>query len=299
VLEKSFDNRGKENYHRGPAARLLAKATTELAAAGVEDARLDAEILLAHACQCSRAELLCGAHDIDEEARERFEAMIGRRRRREPVAYILGYKEFYSLEIRVAPSVLIPRPETESVVSAALELIGNRPGLRLCDIGTGSGAIALAIAANLPTAKITATDISSEALLIARDNAARLRVLSRVDFRLADCWEPLDNVEPIGTFDLIVSNPPYVQDNEIELLAPEIRCYEPRLALSGGFDGLKFYRRIATQLRQYIHKGGFVVLEIGAAQATAVSEIMIAAGAVGVNLKSDLAGLPRVVVAAF
>jgi release factor glutamine methyltransferase len=299
VLEKHIDSSSKGVHYSNAAAQLLATATAELGEAGIRDARFDAEILLASACGCSRAEILCGIRSIDEYACERFAAMIRRRKRREPVAYILGHKEFYSLEIEVGPPVLIPRPETESVVAAALELIGNRPESRLCDIGTGSGAVALAIAANAPKVQVTATDISSEALLIAHANAARHGLLSRIDFRLADCWKPRDDRGPIGRFDFIVSNPPYVRDDEIESLDPEISRYEPRLALSGGFDGLEFYRRIAAGLPDYVQNGGFVIVEVGASQATAVRQILIDAGAASVSLKQDLAGLPRVIVASF
>jgi release factor glutamine methyltransferase len=225
--------------------------------------------------------------------------MIARRLRREPLAYILGRKEFYSLEFEVTPCVLIPRPETETVVAAALQFIRRYPKARVCDLGTGSGAIALAIAANAPAAQLTATDISAEALAVARRNAARFELGARVRFRLADCFEPIDGMGPLGRFDLIVSNPPYVQEDQIAELDPEISRYEPRTALAGGHDGLEFYRRMAPALADNLEKNCSAILEIGADQSDAVTEIMRNVGATGVEVLHDLANLPRVVVAHF
>jgi release factor glutamine methyltransferase len=282
-----------------PARLLITEGTAQLASAGIENPRLDAEIMLATACHSSRAAVISGLVEIDHFARERYVAMLERRTRREPLAYILGHKEFYSLEFEVAPAVLIPRPETETVVAAALEFLQNCANARVCDVGTGSGAIALAIAANAPAAQLTAMDISAEALVIARRNAARLELASRVRFRLADCFEPLDKMEPLGRFDLIISNPPYISDDQIAGLAPEICRYEPRAALAGGRDGLEFYRRIALALTDHLEKNGAAIVEIGAGQSAAVSEIMRNAGATSTKVVPDLAGLPRLVAAHF
>lgn len=277
--------------------RLIADAAAELASAGVENPRLDAETMLAAACHSSRAAVICGLARIDGSARERYAAMIMRRRRREPVAYILGRREFYSLEIEVTPAVLIPRPETEAVVAAALEFIRCQPDARVCDLGTGSGAIALAIAANAPAAQLTATDISAEALAIARRNAVRCGLASRVRFRRADCFEPIDGTGPLGRFNLIVSNPPYIRADQIAGLAPEISNYEPCLALAGGADGLELYRRMALALTEHLENDGSAIVEIGAEQSHAVTGIMRKAGATGIKVVRDLAGLPRVIVA--
>jgi release factor glutamine methyltransferase len=293
------------NYHSGSRAtlegcpRLIADAAAELASAGVESPRLDAETMLAAACHSSRAAVICGLAKIDGSARERFAAMIARRMRREPLAYILGHKEFYSLDFEVTPAVLIPRPETETVVSTVLESIQRHPNARVCDLGTGSGAIALAIAANAPAAQVTATDLSAEALAIAQRNAARLELASRVRFQLADCFEPLDGMGPLGGFDLIVSNPPYIREDQFAGLAPEISRYEPRAALAGGYDGLELYRRIAAALTDHLENSGSVIAEIGADQSDAVTAIMRNAGATSIELRRDLAGLPRIVVAHF
>jgi release factor glutamine methyltransferase len=295
------------NSHRigGPSlgdhspSQLITEGVAQLASAGVENPRLDAETMLAAACRGSRAAVISGLVEIDKIARQRYAAMIVLRMRREPLAYVLGRKEFYSLEFEVTPAVLIPRPETETVVSAALELMQDRTNARVCDLGTGSGAIALAIAANAPAAQLTTTDISAEALAIARRNAARLGLASRVRFRLADCFEPLDGKGPLGRFDLIVSNPPYVSDNQIAGLAAEIRHYEPRIALAGGGDGLALYRRIAPDLPDHLEKHGSAIVEIGADQLEAVAGIMRSAGATAIKAVRDLAGVSRAVVAHF
>lgn len=297
--ETSNSHRSRLGPEGGPPRRLIAEGAAELASAGIENPRLDAETMLAAACHSSRAAVISGLVEINQSARERYAAMISRRSRREPLAYILGHKEFYSLEFEVTPAVLIPRPETETVVSAALELIQDRAHVRVCDLGTGSGAIALAIAANAPAAQLTATDISAEALAIARRNAARLELAARVRFRLADCFEPIDSTEPLGRFDLIVSNPPYINDDQIAGLAPEICRYEPRAALAGGRDGLEIYRRIAPALTVHLEKNGCAIVEIGADQLAAVAEIMRDAGATSIKVVRDLARLPRVVAAHF
>ena len=195
--------------------------------------------------------------------------------------------------------MLIPRPETETAVSAALEFIQTHPDANVCDLGTGSGAIALAIAANDPGARLTATDVSAKALTIARRNIARFELSSRIHIRAADCYEPLDGMGPLGRFDLIVSNPPYIRDDEIAGLAPEICRYEPPIALAGGSDGLEFYRRITAGLVRHLKRTGSAIVEIGAGQASVVNEILRNAGATRVNVVSDLAGLSRVVVADF
>jgi len=279
--------------------RLIADAASELASAGIENPRLDAETMLAAACHRSRTAVICGLANVDGPARERYVAMIARRMQREPLAYILGHKEFYSLEFEVTPSVLIPRPETETVVDAALQFLRERATQRVCDIGTGSGAIALSIAANAPAAQVTATDISAEALAIARRNAVRFGFVSRVRFRLADCFEAMDGMGPLGRFDLIVSNPPYIPEDHIAGLAPEISRYEPRAALAAGHDGLELYRRLALALTDHLENGGCTIVEIGASQLKAVNEIMRSAGGVEIKVVPDFAGLPRVAVTHF
>jgi release factor glutamine methyltransferase len=270
---------------------ILEEASRVLAGAGIETARLDAEVLLAHACGVSRSALLMGL-SIDADIAANFRSMVGRRASREPVAYIIGSREFFSLDFEVTPAVLIPRPETETLVAAALKFLAPRRAPRVLDIGTGSGAIAIALAANAPGAKIIATDISKEALEVARRNAIRHRCGDRIEFRAADLF-PNDD----SRFDLIVSNPPYVAADDLETLEPEIRLHEPRLALVFGADGLDMSRRIATTSRMRLDSDGAVMVEIGAGQATAVEALFRRAGFSNIDAVRDLARLERVISA--
>ncbi len=261
-----------EPHMRGAKrAAAIAAASARLARAGVGSARLDAELLMAAALGVSRAAVdsggaeVTGAAQIDAAALERFERMVARREAREPLAYIVGRREFFSLEFAVRPGVLIPRPETETVVEAALDFLRGRPNATVLDIGTGSGAIAIAIAKNAPAARIVALDISKVSLEMAADNARRHRCGERITFLEGDCFAALDGDG--SPFDLIVSNPPYIAEAELATLAPEIRDFEPRIALEGGRDGMEFYRKIAHGLARWLRAGGEVILEVGAGQA--------------------------------
>ena len=281
-------------------SRALDEAVSRLAAAGVESARLDAELLLAAALGITRAAMIAAPAALPADALTRFQSMVARRESREPVAYILGRKEFYSLDFEVSPAVLIPRPETEMLVSAALESIAHLPAPRVLDVGTGSGAIAISIAVNSPAAGVVATDISADALAVAQRNAAAHRVVDRVALRLADCLEVRDAGAPLGRFDLIAANPPYIDDAAVAALMADVRDYEPRVALSGGAgaDGLEFYRRIAAGARDHLGARGEVVVEVGAAQSRDVVGIFERAGLNPLAVIDDLAGLHRVVRAA-
>ncbi|MGA8057311.1 MAG: peptide chain release factor N(5)-glutamine methyltransferase [Candidatus Binataceae bacterium] len=281
---------------RRDAAAAIAAASARLARAGVESARLDAELLMAAAAGVSRATLIAGGAEIDAPAAERFERMVARREAREPLAYIVGYREFFSLELAVRPGVLIPRPETETVVEAALELLRRRPAATVLDIGTGSGAIAIAIAVHAPSTRIAALDISKVSLEVASDNARRHRCANRIAFLHGDCFAALEgSAPPFDPFDLIVSNPPYIAETEFATLAPEVRDFEPRLALEGDRDGIDFYRRIAAGLARWLVPGGEVILEVGAGQAEAVEAMMRVAGWAANARTRDLAGVDRVV----
>ncbi|MHB8382381.1 MAG: peptide chain release factor N(5)-glutamine methyltransferase [Candidatus Binataceae bacterium] len=277
--------------------RMLDDASIRLAHAGVESARLDAELILARAAGTSRTAIISARPEISPAAATRFDAMLSRRVAREPLAYILGSKEFYSLEFEVTPAVLIPRPETESLVNAALEHAARRPDLRVLDIGTGSGAIAISIAINAPRAVLVATDIEEAALAVARRNAARHRAQDRVELRLADIFERLDDGGELGCFDLIVSNPPYVDVSAIGTLAPEVRDFEPPTALFAGADALECYRRIASGAGDRLNRGGAVMVEVGAGQGEAVSALFRQAGLHLTGVINDLAGIARVVTA--
>jgi len=280
---------------RRSALDAIDAARRLLADAGIEHASLDAELLMAEAANVERADVLAGLISASTAALARFDAMIARRRMREPLAYIVGHKEFYSLDFEVSPAVLIPRPETETIVATALESIARLAEARVLDIGTGSGAIAISIAANARPARVLATDISADALAIAKRNAVRNRVQDRVTQRLADCFEALDDGAPLARFDLIVSNPPYVDDADIAGLAPDVRSFEPHVALNGGRDGLDFYRKIAAGACARLVREGELMVEVGAGQAHAVSEIFAAHALAVVSVIDDLAGHHRVV----
>jgi release factor glutamine methyltransferase len=275
------------------AGAAIAAASARLARAGVTSARLDAELLMAAALGVSRTAVIVGTPAIDAAALGRFERMVARRAAREPLAYILGQREFFSLDFAVLPGVLIPRPETETVVEAALDFLSRRSSATVLDIGTGSGAIAIAIAKHAPGARITAVDVSKVSLEVADDNAQRHRCSDRIAFLEGDCFSALDgNGSP---FDLIVSNPPYIAEAELAALAPEVRDFEPRIALEGGCDGLEFYRKIASGLVRWLVDGGEVILEVGAEQADAVDTMMRTAGCETSERLRDLSGIERVV----
>ena len=281
----------------------LRAAAPRLRASGSRSPRLDAELLLASALGVPRAELFRDPGRLlqsDEAAR--FEELIGRRVAREPVAYILGRRAFRTIDLEVTPDVLIPRPETETLVEVALEALSAMPiagpdpedePLAL-DIGTGSGCVALALAAEDPFVRLVAADVDPGALAVARRNAARLGLARRVEFVLSDLFADVGE----RPFDLIVSNPPYIPADEYVALEPNVRDYEPRLALYGGVDGLDFYRRLVPGAALLLRPGGTLALEVGAGQADDVAAVIEAAGAYETpERRSDLSGVPRVVFA--
>jgi release factor glutamine methyltransferase len=275
------------------AASLLAEASERLRQAAVEDPALDAELLLAAAAGVDRTRLLTGSFALDDQCIGRFRHLVARRAAREPLAYIVRHKEFFGLDFEVSPEVLIPRPETELMVEAALAVLRGKPRSAVLDLGTGSGAIAVAIAVNAPHVHVTATDIASGALKTARQNAARLGCSARIEFLLGDCFAGLSCSHP--KFDLIVSNPPYVRDGEMADLQPEVALYEPEIALRGGKDGLDFYRRIAAEAASYLVSGGELIVEAGAGQAADVADILESGGCRAVEVILDLGGHQRVV----
>jgi release factor glutamine methyltransferase len=270
-------------------------ASRRLATAGIESSRLDAELLLAAAAGVTREAAITGSLDMSPGTLKKFDVLIGRREKREPVAYIVGHKEFYSLDFEVTPAVLIPRPETEFVVTAALECIAGKADARVLDIGTGSGAIAIAIAANATRARVTAVDISNEALEVASRNARRHRVEDRLTFRRADCFDVLDGRPALETFDVIASNPPYLDDSEIAALEADVRSYEPRVALSAGSRGHDILQRIVEAAPRHLARDGELIMEVGAGQAAAVAKLVEEAGLSAVAVINDFAGHARVV----
>ncbi|MFZ0245289.1 peptide chain release factor N(5)-glutamine methyltransferase [Candidatus Binatus sp.] len=277
------------------ALEEIDKAARRLAVSGIESARLDAELLMAAAAGVTRAAVITGSIDLSPATLNNFATMIARREKREPIAYLLGRKEFYSLDFQLSPAVLIPRPESEIVVAAALKLIAGAPDARVLDIGTGSGAIAIAIAVNAPRVRVTAVDISADAIAVASRNAEYHRVEDRVTLRRADCFDILDGGSALGSFELIVSNPPYLDDAELAALEPDVRAFEPRVALSAGAGGLDIFRRIAAGAPRHLASDGELIVEVAAGQAAAVARLFEAAGLRVVSVINDFAGHPRVV----
>jgi release factor glutamine methyltransferase len=269
---------------------LLASASRRL---GGADARLDAELLLAHALGVSRARLYAWPEDEpDTVQRAAFERLVEAREQGEPIAYLTGRREFWSLELRVTPHVLIPRHETELLVELALERIPRDRAFRIADLGTGSGAIALALARERPLARVTATDASATALDVARGNAERLGV-GNVGFAAGDWYAALGDAR----FDLIVSNPPYVAADDAHLAQGDLR-FEPASALASGADGLDAIRHIVAGAPAHLADGGALLLEHGFDQSVRVRALLDAAGFVDVRSVRDAAGHERVTLGA-
>ena len=287
-------------------AERLARAASALQAAGVESARLEAQLLLGLALGVSRTAIVAGLHpEPIEEQWARFDALMAKRRERVPFAYLRGTQDFYGLEFVVTPAVLIPRPETELLVDFAREKLplsntSNRELNRrrdlplhsvLADVGTGSGCIAIAVLANAPGVWGVAVDRSAAALSVAQTNAARNGVAERLRLVEGD----LLSGERDGRFDVIVSNPPYIPSGEIADLQAEVRDSEPRLALDGGRDGLDLVRDLARDAVRALRPGGWLGVEIARGQAEDTAAILSAAGLANIETRRDLAGIERVI----
>jgi release factor glutamine methyltransferase len=270
---------------------VLDWTTRRFADAGIASARLEAQLLLAHALGCNRMQLYTGFDKpLGEVELAGFRSLIKRRLAGEPVAYLLGEQEFWALPFHVDASVLVPRADTETVIEVALRMRADRTlPCRVLDLCTGSGAIAISLAKELPAARVIATDVSAAALAIARRNAERNAVADRVELHEGDLFAPVTGER----FDLIVANPPYIASAVIDTLAPEVRR-EPRLALDGGSDGLAFYDRICAAILDHLEPGGALVVEHGFDQADAVRGRLAAAGLVDIGLEHDLGKNPRV-----
>jgi release factor glutamine methyltransferase len=278
-------------------AAMRQALTEKFRSAGIDSADADARLLTAHALGIDRAALIAkGERALNLSEVKAIDALAERRLKREPVARIFGIKEFWSLSLHISPAVLVPRPETETVIEAALEFATrgdqHMESLRILDIGTGSGALLLALLSELPNALGTGTDISTPALGVARVNAERHSLAARCTFVTCDIAAGLP-----GPFDLIVSNPPYVAHGDIAALEPEVRDFDPALALDGGSDGLNGYRAIAHDARRLLAPGGRLIVELGAGQEPAVRTLFTDAGLVVGDARSDLAGIPRVLSA--
>lgn len=278
----------------------LRAAAQRLRASGSRSPRLDAELLLAASLGVTRSELFRRPErTLTEAEAERFDGCLRRREAHEPVAYIRGVRAFRTIELEVTRDVLIPRPETETLVEVALETLAAAPASGasheplVLDVGTGSGCVALALAAENPYVHVVATDISDDALGVARRNAARLGLEGRVDFAASDLLAGLPAGQP---FDLIVSNPPYISAADYAGLEANVRDYEPRLALLAGADGLDVYRRLVPEAAGRLRRGGTLALEVGRGQAAAVRELIAAAGSFALaRERADLGGIARVV----
>lgn len=272
---------------------LLNGAARKLEAAGIETPRLEAELLLAHICGVSRLDVLRGiGRDLTPEELGRFEEIVSQRVQRVPLAYLLGTKEFYGLPFTVTPATLIPRPETEQLVDFAIDVLRIHPQPHIIDVGTGSGCIAVSVAVHLPQARIIAIDISTEALAVAKSNAERHNVIGQILFvhgNLLDCLAE-------QTADLIVANPPYIPSCEISSLQPEVRDYEPRVALEAGTNGMAFHHALIAAASRVLTPGGWFGLEVALGQAVAVAEKMRAYGLTEISCRRDLARVERVVV---
>jgi release factor glutamine methyltransferase len=294
----------------------LKEAMARLRDAEVPSHALAAELLLMHTLDCDRTWLYTHPEAaLDPPAAAKYFALVARRAAGEPTQYLTGKQEFWGLEFEVTPAVLIPRPETEHIVEVALERLGARgikidlatgapsPPLRIADVGTGSGCLAVALAHELPHAEIFATDISPAALEIARRNATRHGVSDRIHFletNLLDwfCHQPPVTSHQSHAFDLIVSNPPYVARNEAGDLPREVRDHEPASALFGGFTGVEIYARLLQQAGALLRRGGILVLELGYNSAAHVHTLLeVQAAWINIKITNDLAGIPRVISA--
>ena len=273
------------------ARGLVAEGARRLAEAGLPTARQDAEWLLAAVLGRERFALYLEPKEaVVEPAGRRFRTLVARRADHEPLQHLLGYEDFRGLRLRVTPDVLIPRPETEGLVEWALELLGPAP-LLLADIGTGSGAIACALAAARPDARVLATDTSPAALAVAEGNVRALGLAGRVRVVAGDLLEPLAGA--LGTVDMIVANAPYLPTGILPSLPREVFAFEPRQALDGGSDGMDVIRRLLSAAPAALRPGGRLVLEIGEDQAGPLAALMAAGGFVDVASRDDLRGVPR------
>ena len=290
-----------------PLGDLLAEGEVRLSACGIEQPRLEAEVMMAHALRVDRGRLAImlsggrgepvGGPIVEVPAAVAFRRMVKRRGLREPMAYITGHREFWSLELEVSPAVLIPRPETEILVQEALTVLPDTPGALVVDVGTGSGAGAIALAKERPASSVIATDISNEALEVARRNVARHGVASRVRLMRGDLLAPLcRRAAGDDRFMMVVSNPPYVGVEERASLMPEVRDWEPAEALYAGGQGMEIIERLAPQAAGLLPTEGWLMIEVAAPRASAAVRLLESSGFwQDVRVRDDYAGLPRVV----
>jgi release factor glutamine methyltransferase len=279
--------------------QALTDAVRRLEDEDVGSPRMNGEMLLMFTLDCDRAHLYAHSErELTADEQSRYEDAIALRASGYPAQYITGHQEFWGLDLIVSPAVLIPRPETEHVVETTLDLVRAgacrqaTPGLKMIDVGTGSGAIALALATELPAAEVFAADLSREALEVAKANAVRLQLEDRVHFLVSDV---LEGVPRDGSFDFVLSNPPYVGFHEADKVQAVVKKFEPKMAVFAGEHGLDIIRRLIPQAYEALHAGGYLVFEIGYTMAPVAAELL--AGWIDVRAVPDLAGIPRVMVA--
>ncbi len=278
------------------AGEKLKEISAFLASNGIEYAPKEAEAILIETLRISRARLYTSALEIPDEVSRRITSLAERRAAGEPLQYVIGHVDFYGLRIEVGPGVLIPRPETELLVEETInEQVRRKDSpIRILDLCTGSGCIALAIAKNIPASDVYAVDVSEKALVYARRNASA-NGISNIVFLKGSLFGPVRDMK----FDIIVSNPPYIKTSDLKTLQTEIKDWEPVEALDGGEDGLAFYREIISGVREHLLPGGFVALEIGNGAAGAVTAIAKSAGMTSLRTARDFQGMERVLIAAF
>lgn len=271
---------------------LLGRAAAALEEAGIETARPEAEWLLAGLLEVDRFALyLEPARRLSAAEAAHYRELIGRRARREPLQYLLGWEDFHGLRLAVTPDVLVPRPETEGLVEWALEVLAGRPDPVIADLGTGSGAIACALASGLPGAEVLAVEVAAGALAVASRNVRELGLSARVRLLAGDLFAPLGSLS--ASLDLVVANPPYLPSAVIASLPPEVSRHEPRAALDGGPDGLGVIRRIVAGAPPVLKPGGWLLMEIGEEQAGPLASLMAAEGFSGIRARRDLNRVER------
>ncbi len=270
---------------------VLKNTAERLKKVGIDTASLDARLLLCQYINKDKLYLIVNANE-EIDVSEDFEQLVSRREKSEPMQYILGRAEFYGLDFKVNKNVLIPRPDTEILVEKVIDFVGDKP-YTVLDIGTGSGCIPVTVAVNCKNAKVCTADVSADATAVAIENAKLNGVVERVNFLNMDILSDFPDFE----VDCIVSNPPYIEDDVIPTLMSDVKDYEPYIALSGGKDGLIFYRRIAEKGFEFIKRGGLIAFEVGHNQAQAVADILKNNGFTDIEITKDLAGIGRVVTA--
>jgi release factor glutamine methyltransferase len=277
-------------------AEAITEGARRLETTGATDARRTAGVLLAHRLGVDRTYLLARPEEaIREENYRAFLQMIERQAAGEPLQYITGHQEFYKLDFKVTPAVLIPRPETEFLIERVLAIAqqSQQSAPLIVDAGTGSGIIAVTLAVEIPAARVIATDISGAALAVARQNATRHGVSDRIEFYEGDLLAPLAGLQVENQVDVLASNPPYIAENRPDLVHDNVRDYEPHLALFAGDDGLIFYRRLLAEGFYHVRPGGYLVCEIGYTQHEAIMELVAASAWQLVDTTLDLQGIPR------